>query len=619
MTNKLIYYAPFILTFCLSIFLFAKFRIPKRQAIPAYILSLLLIFLTAVHFIANYFTGNGIDYSTIFHLKYGIDGAGFKDYLSLITVSLLALITSLTLITYLIFKYENKSKYISRKISITTYTFLTLSFLLNPSIFDIARLYQTNQTSLEGSQTARSDFYNYYMGDKTHQRFKNPKNLVHIYVESLERTYFDSELFPNLITDLKNLESLGVTFTEIKQAPKTGWTIGGITSSECGIPLYTPSNGNSMSSYDTFLPYAVCLGDILKEQGYHLTFLGGADHTFAGKGKFFQTHGYDEVLGKNELLPKLKNQNYAHGWGLYDDSLFEIAFEKYLKLSANNENFALTTLTLDTHHPKGHRSASCETDSYGNFDNSLLDAVKCSDRMVANFIQKILNSSFAQNTIIVLQSDHFGMRSIASDFLKGQDRRNLLIIIDPEKYKNKKIDVAGTTLDIGSTILSVLGIEGQIGLGRNLFDESATTEKTRIHIAQNIKNWGREISNLWGFPKITGKFQIDIKNEIVKIGLRKFNIPVLVELDDQLNTIMRFPYEKKRSSGNYLTKKILAEKNSSPVILVDKCRYIDPLTDKKNDKFCVAFRGKNGVLKNFSLNNDTTYYIPEIKNMLDIN
>ena len=45
---------------------------------------------------------------------------------------------------------------------------------------------------------------------------------------------------------------------------------------------------------------------------------------------------------------------------MYDDSLFELAWEEFISLAQHEEPFGLFLLTLDTHHPDGYSSASCQ-------------------------------------------------------------------------------------------------------------------------------------------------------------------------------------------------------------------------------------------------------------------
>ena len=114
------------------------------------------------------------------------------------------------------------------------------------------------------------------------------KNLIFIYAESLEANFFDKELFPGRFNFLDDIQGSSIEFTNIVQTPYTGWTISGMLSSLCGIPLQIPldSSSHNFSLYDDFMPNAECISDLLSKEEYNLTYLGGADLDFAGKRSF---------------------------------------------------------------------------------------------------------------------------------------------------------------------------------------------------------------------------------------------------------------------------------------------------------------------------------------------
>ena len=120
-------------------------------------------------------------------------------------------------------------------------------------------------------------------------------NLVYIFAESFEETYYDETLFPSLVTDLRSIREQSITFTQIKQALGTSWTIAGMTAVQCGIPLVTPSanahslQGNSMSKMSTFYSGAVCMSDMLHKEGYKLIYRSGSPLEFAGVDKLYRT------------------------------------------------------------------------------------------------------------------------------------------------------------------------------------------------------------------------------------------------------------------------------------------------------------------------------------------
>src|SRR5262249_6329340 len=67
---------------------------------------------------------------------------------------------------------------------------------------------------------------------------RHRRNLVVIYVESLEQSYDDAAKFSqNRITHLTELQNDNVTFGRYQQVANTGWTMGAMVSTMCGVPL----------------------------------------------------------------------------------------------------------------------------------------------------------------------------------------------------------------------------------------------------------------------------------------------------------------------------------------------------------------------------------------------
>jgi len=221
--------------------------------------------------------------------------------------------------------------------------------------------------------------------------------------------------------------------------------------------------------FDEFLPKATCLGDLLQKDGYRLTFMGGADARFAGKGDFLGSHGYREILDLNVLLESLSDKSYQNPWGIFDDTLFDNAIDKFKVLSRARAPFLPTLLTLDNHGPVGYLSKSCG--NYDTGDNSSLNAVHCSDRLISGFIEKIRNSTYSDNTVIIVLSDHLAMRNKATPLLKAsqQPPRLTFFVNTPDGQKSRNTN-PGLHYDIAPTILDLLGyrVNGALGFGAPL-------------------------------------------------------------------------------------------------------------------------------------------------------
>jgi phosphoglycerol transferase len=357
-------------------------------------------------------------------------------------------------------------------------------------------------------------------------------NLIYLYLEGLERTYFDETLFPGLVRELRDLERDGISFTNVREVYGTNWTMGGLVASQCGIPLLTPAGlfgGNSMSGMEAFLPGAIGMSDLLKGEGYHMAFLGGANVSFAGKDKFLRTHQFDEVLGAAELASFVPDGTPRNAWGLYDDSLLELAFDKFRSLSRAGRPFALFALTVDTHFPQGHLSPSMDHVRYGDGQNPMLNSVAAADRLVAQFVRRILAEPAARNTVIVLASDHLAMLNSATPQLAKGSRRNLFLILNGRR-SGAHTDLAGSSLDIAPTVLASLGFLGEVGLGRSLFEPALQAERDRISGEGVLQSWQEDVLKLWRFPTIVDGFSIDLNTQTLRVDEQEMRLPVLAEI-----------------------------------------------------------------------------------------
>ena len=445
----------------LLFFIFAIFTMKHKQKHPRRLFfdaSVFFIYglFSIIYFVASYFTGAGINETIIATLNLGLGEAGFEEYLLLIFGAFFAFVT---LFAAAFFYHRHLSSVVAakpQKIKAFLHNgFLILAFLTHPALNNFKNLFLTM------TMEQANDFYEYYKVPNNSSSSVYKKNIIFLYAESLERTYFDENIFPNLMPNLRKLiqDESGIEFTNIVQTSGTDYTIAGTVSTQCGIPLFTTSGGNSMEGIDKFYPKAVCIGDVLKKEGYYLSMMQGSSVKFSGIDKFYKTHGFDSVIGREELLKEVKNKRYVNGWGLYDDTLLDIAYKKFENLSSSKERFALFSHTLDTHHPNGHLSNSCSKDLYMDGSNEILNSVKCADILISEFIKKVKNSKYAEDTIIVVTSDHLAMKNTASDKLnKSQNRKNLFVVFEPSQSEYESVDNIGTPFDVASTVLSFLNI-----------------------------------------------------------------------------------------------------------------------------------------------------------------
>lgn len=534
--------------------------------------------------IADHFTGEGLNESAWYHIRFGLAGAGLAAYRGVIAVAGAAvLIALLGAFGLPLARRRIRDCHPVRRV--VAFGFVLASFLPNPALGDLYAV-------LHRGPGGTSDFRTHYRRPRLERTDAPTRNLVFIYAEGLERTFFDEGLFPGLITGLRKLEAQSTSFTDIRQVYGTGHTIAGIVASQCGLPLAAPFQGNRMGRVDQYLPGAIGLGDLLHREGYFLSFMGGAHLDFAGKGIFFRTHKFDEVLGRAELLPRIEDPTYLNAWGLYDDTLLDLAYERFVELAQTTERFGLFLLTLETHQPEGHISQTNAGVTYGDGRNPMLNAVASADRLITRFVERIRASPHGANTVVVVASDHLALPNTASDRLKRAERRNLFMVLEPPQLAPtpRVVNRRGSTLDIGATVLPFIGFRSDIGLGRDLLradlDEK---EVVRIQDRENLMAWRDDIDRFWNFPTIEHRMRVDVPRRCLEIDGRIYGIPALIRLRPDGSTSLSFPFSADGSDG-VLIDEIRHGDASVPFILVDRCAnaaVLDPQLPEYG--WCVLF------------------------------
>ena len=424
-------------------------------------------FLTEASFFFSYYLQNtGFNDAFFYHLRTNLLYAGVNEYLPII-IPIIVCLFGFLIISSSYLARETSQKGWKHSLAIVL---LILGLFISPPTKALVHHVYKFSTAATTNHDSFADFPELKPQQITAEfsRAKRP-NIVLIYAESLNQGYFDEDVFPDLLPNLRRLRDRSIDFSNVSQGVGASWTMGGIVASQCGYPLTSPLNidGNNLGILDEFLPRATCLGDLLKKDGYNTTFIGGADARFAGKVEFLLSHGYDEVLDRDVLLEASVDQSYYNKWGAFDDTLFDFAIQKFILLSRTKSPFLLTLLTLDTH--EGYLSRSCGP--YGSNDSSMLNAFHCSDQLISGFIEQIRNSVYSDNTLIIVVSDHLEWANQASDLLKGARMADRLtfFVNTPEGDKSKNTN-PGLHYDIAPTILDLIGynITGQIGFGSSL-------------------------------------------------------------------------------------------------------------------------------------------------------
>ncbi len=473
------------------------------------LILLILLFSFALVFTINwaYDTfGNLTLEEIVFNLKVPLQGTNkdfFVDYIKNVLPYILGLTIGTFIILSIIFKKKKikpkKAKRMKEKTtSLVIYKKFKINFryllklttciiILVCSVFYCS--HKTNLVEYVQFQLSNSNLIEDEYVDPRNTNItapENKRNLIYIYLESMEATYFSKAnggaYEQSIIPEIEQLAVDNIAFSNSDtlkgsySLPGTTWTSGAMVAQTVALPLKIAVDGNNYGSYTSFLPGAYGIGEILQNQGYNQYLMVGSDAAFGGRSNLYRQHGAFEIFEVNTAIYENKmTEEDKVWWGFEDSKLFEYAKEKITLLAEQDKPFNFTMLTADTHHPNGYYCEKCEN----KFAEKYFNVLACSSKQVAEFVNWIQQQDFYENTTIVIAGDHLSMQKNTFDPIEqnGYDRTTVNIFINsvqnPVNTKNR----GNSTLDMFPSTLASMGytIEGnRLGIGTNLFSDRET-------------------------------------------------------------------------------------------------------------------------------------------------
>lgn len=336
------------------------------------------------------------------------------------------------------------------------------------------------------------------------------RNLIYIFLESMEYTYSDENvggnITENLIPELSKLAEENVSFYHTTEYGNgytakygalpyigTTWTAAALFAQTSGIILKVPLNFDVYGEDGNFVPGITTLGDVLHEQGYQQSILFGSDGAFAARDVYFEQHGDFNVIdiydlneydnnsedgffeNKEDYIDE--NGNYWRWWGCEDRYIFEYAKIEITRLAESGQPFNFMALTADTHFPNGFVCDLCGEEH----DNQYSNVISCSSKQVYEFVEWAKEQPFYENTTIVISGDHLTMDpNFLEDIDEEYVRTNYNCIINSAIDASDELQSSRKfgTFDMFPTTLAAMGVTikgDRLGIGTNLF---STTTKT---------------------------------------------------------------------------------------------------------------------------------------------
>ena len=451
-------------------------------------LALLLVLFGTISYFTN--TWKELTYQEIlFHLKTSIEGTNPDMIISGLVhygIPMLLLFVVLVVILHIVKKKNPKIKMIVAA--------GMLLVLLVANIFNIIRF--NNKTNVI------TDFINSKKGitgpDFVGENYVDPatvsltfpekkRNLIYIYLESMEMTYADKEngggFDFNCIPNLTKLSEENDNFSGDSSTlnggiilPGMQWTTAALFAQSSGLPMQMGVDESKSDKSDGFFTDMTAIGDILQNEGYQNMVQLGSSANFGAIAAFFKDHGDFTIHDLNWAYEEgLIPSDYYVNWGYEDEKLFDYAKTDLLELAKSDQPFNYTMFTIDTHFEDGYVCRLCGHE-FG--DNQYANVMACSDRQVTDFVNWIKQQDFYENTTIVITGDHTTMDSdFCDDVADEYQRKTYTCIINSAVSPEKEEFREYATMDLFPTTLAALGVEmssNRLGCGTNLYSSDKT-------------------------------------------------------------------------------------------------------------------------------------------------
>lgn len=285
---------------------------------------------------------------------------------------------------------------------------------------------------------------------------KSGKNLVFIYLESLEGAFTNEKIFPDLTPNINKLRNEGISFDNIECIECARCTIAAIyvSMSGCQIP---PCHGIPGTDRKTNDLYNLIFPQILTKANYRQIMLYGY--------RMAQVGGVDTLMNNVGIqLQYPIDQNGKQDLPTCDEELFNLGIKTVDKYSKFNRPYNVMMITSDSHMPGNIKP---EWEPYDvkkmknapNKNNANLTAVKHTDKVFGEFIEKLKQRPDWNNMIVFVMSDHIILPGTCTDLVNRNRPRNMLMFALGGGIEPKRVTTKGATYDAAPTVLQLMGVK----------------------------------------------------------------------------------------------------------------------------------------------------------------
>ncbi|MSR88993.1 MAG: DUF229 domain-containing protein [Candidatus Margulisbacteria bacterium] len=213
------------------------------------------------------------------------------------------------------------------------------------------------------------------------------------------------------------------------------------------------------------------IASVLQRSGYRtLYFAAHHNRSFDNEAPFLEKRGYSEYLVVKPFLKPEDESSKMGGWGVEDRVFFKRFFDYFdtrLASESGRPQF-VTLVTIANHFPfnKMQESRRVIFSKPGSIRENYANSIHLSDEGLKVFFEELDKRGLSEKSIVIVTGDHaFPLGEHGNYHLESgyheESFRIPFFMVWKGHLKPEKINIAYSQMDIGPTILDVLGIKGQ--------------------------------------------------------------------------------------------------------------------------------------------------------------
>ena len=201
------------------------------------------------------------------------------------------------------------------------------------------------------------------------------------------------------------------------------------------------------------------LASLLEKHGYQTSFIYGGEAHFDNMRRFLSNNGFQTTIDQKDY----EQVEFLSTWGVSDEDLFNRAHEELTQIG--DQPFFSFIFTSSNHDPFEipENRVTVESDPYG----ARKTAIKYADYALGRFIEKARQSSYWENTVVLIVADH--PARLFAGKLVPVNRFRIPGLILGDSIEARRIPGITSQIDLVPTLLSLLGVDSNHpGIGRDL-------------------------------------------------------------------------------------------------------------------------------------------------------